>query len=94
MEPSGDFGQRYGPNRDSAWAAVPDHDIQSRYIEAAIGDLLIGCVYLPNGNPQPGPKFACKMDWFAGFIDHAATLLAAKHPIVLCGVFNGRPNRS
>ena len=41
----------------------PDDD-QSRYIEAAVKGLLIGCIYLPNGNPQPGPKFDYKLKWF------------------------------
>ena len=54
----------------------PD-DTHSRYIEAAVGGLLIGCLYLPNGNPAPGPKFDYKLRWFERFIAHAAELLAS-----------------
>jgi hypothetical protein len=51
-------------------------DKQSRYIEAAVNGVLIACIYLPNGNPQPGPKFDYKLAWFERLIAHAATLLA------------------
>jgi exodeoxyribonuclease III len=47
-------------------------DTQSRYIEAAVKGVLIGCIYLPNGNPQPGPKFHYKLAWFERLIKHAA----------------------
>jgi exodeoxyribonuclease III len=47
-------------------------DKQSRYIEAAVNGVLIGCIYLPNGNPQPGPKFKYKLAWFERLIVHAA----------------------
>jgi exodeoxyribonuclease-3 len=66
-------------------------DRQSRYIEAAADGVLIGCIYLPNGNPQPGPKFAYKLAWFERLIAHAATLLAADAPVVLAGDFNVVP---
>jgi exodeoxyribonuclease-3 len=49
-------------------------DAQSRYIEAAIGGLLVSCIYLPNGNPQPGPKFAYKLAWFKRLQAHARKL--------------------
>lgn len=65
----------------------PD-DHQSRYIEAAVGGVLVGCLYLPNGNPQPGPKFAYKLAWFDRLIAHAADLLAADVPVVLAGDYN------
>ncbi|MDB5593472.1 MAG: xth [Hyphomicrobiales bacterium] len=68
-----------------------DADVQSRYIEAAVNGILIGCLYLPNGNPQPGPKFDYKMDWFKRLTEHAAGLLADKHPVVLIGDFNVIP---
>ena len=68
----------------------PD-DTQSRYIEAAVAGVLIGCLYLPNGNPWPGPKFTYKLAWFARLIDHAATLLAADVPVVLAGDYNVVP---
>ena len=58
-------------------------DTQSRYIEAAIDGLLVGCLYLPNGNPQPGPKFKYKLDWFrppAGARQEASEERRARHP--------------
>ena len=48
----------------------PD-DTHSRYIEATVGALTVGCLYLPNGNPQPGPKFDYKLAWFERLIEHA-----------------------
>ena len=66
-------------------------DVQSRYIEAAVNGILIGCLYLPNGNPQPGPKFDYKLAWFERLIAHSATLLAAKIPVVLAGDYNVVP---
>jgi exodeoxyribonuclease-3 len=66
-------------------------DIQSRYIEAAVGDLLIGCLYLPNGNPAPGPKFDYKLRWFQRFSEYAATLVNQKRPVVLAGDYNVMP---
>jgi exodeoxyribonuclease-3 len=68
----------------------PD-DFQSRYIEAAIDGLLIGCIYLPNGNPQPGPKFDYKLAWFNRLILHARALRKGKHPVVLAGDYNVVP---
>ena len=67
-------------------------DQQSRYIEAAVQGILIGCIYLPNGNPQPGPKFDYKMAWFERLIAHAAELKAAQIPVVLTGDYNVVPN--
>jgi exodeoxyribonuclease III len=66
-------------------------DRQSRYIEAAVGGVLVGCIYLPNGNPQPGPKFDYKLAWFERLIAHAADLLAAGVPAVLAGDYNVVP---
>lgn len=66
-------------------------DKQSRYIEAAVGGVLIGCVYLPNGNPQPGPKFDYKLAWFERLIRHARSLRRAGVPVVLAGDFNVVP---
>ena len=63
-------------------------DRQSRYIEAAVGGILIASLYAPNGNPQPGPKFDYKLAWHERFNAHAAELLAAKVPVVLAGDFN------
>jgi exodeoxyribonuclease-3 len=66
-------------------------DAQSRYIEAAVGGILCASVYLPNGNPQPGPKFDYKLAWFERLIAHAADLFAAKLPVILAGDFNVVP---
>jgi len=68
----------------------PD-DTHSRYIEAAVDGVIVGCLYLPNGNPQPGPKFDYKLAWFARLIEHAAGLLASDHPVILAGDFNVVP---
>jgi exodeoxyribonuclease-3 len=66
-------------------------DAQSRYIEAAVGGILCASIYLPNGNPQPGPKFEYKLAWFERLIVHAAGLLAEKLPVVLAGDYNVVP---
>ena len=66
-------------------------DEQSRYIEAAVNGVLIACLYLPNGNPAPGPKFDYKLAWFERLITHAAALLASGTPVVLAGDFNVIP---
>ncbi len=63
-------------------------DAQARYIEAAVNGVLVGCLYAPNGNPQPGPKFAYKLAWMERLADHAAALLAAGVPAVLAGDYN------
>ena len=69
-------------------------DKQSRYIEAAVAGVLIGCLYLPNGNPQPGPKFTYKLAWFERLHAHATGLLAADVPVVLAGDFNVVPTNA
>jgi exodeoxyribonuclease-3 len=66
-------------------------DRDSRYIEAAVRGVLIACLYLPNGNPQPGPKFDFKLAWFERLIAHAATLFELEAPVVLAGDFNVVP---
>ena len=68
-----------------------DEDLQSRYIEAMIEGLVICCLYLPNGNPAPGPKFDYKLRWFERLTQRAATLLAFKTPVILVGDFNVMP---
>ena len=68
----------------------PD-DSHSRYIEAAAHGVVVGCLYLPNGNPQPGPKFDYKLAWFERLIRHAANLRAGGHPVVLAGDYNVVP---
>ena len=68
----------------------PD-DSHSRYIEAAVGGLLIGNLYLPNGNPRPGPKFDYKLAWFERLLRHGQDLIAAGLPAALVGDFNVMP---
>jgi len=64
---------------------------QTRYLEATIGELTVASIYLPNGNPQPGPKFDYKLAWFDRLIAHAQSLLASGRPIVLTGDLNVVP---
>ncbi len=66
-------------------------DAQSRYLEAAVDGVLIACLYLPNGNPAPGPKFDYKLKWFSRLEDRARHLLASKAPVMLVGDFNVMP---
>lgn len=66
-------------------------DIHSRYIEATVNGLVIACLYLPNGNPAPGPKFDYKIKWFDRLILHAAELFASGKPVLLTGDFNVMP---
>jgi exodeoxyribonuclease III len=66
-------------------------DMHSRYIEAAVDGVLIGCLYLPNGNPAPGPKFDYKLRWFERLASYAATLLKLDAPVVLAGDYNVMP---
>jgi exodeoxyribonuclease III len=68
----------------------PD-DSHSRYIEAAVNGILIGGLYLPNGNPKPGPKFDYKLRWFDRLIAYAAKLLVSNQPVMLAGDFNVMP---
>lgn len=68
-----------------------ENDTQSRYIEAAVDGLLVGCLYAPNGNPQPGPKFDYKLAWLDRLQRHAQALLAEGIPVVLAGDYNVVP---
>jgi len=63
-------------------------DTQSRYIEAAVDSVLVGCLYVPNGNPAPGPKFDFKLRWFERLATHARELLDTGVPVVLAGDYN------
>ena len=69
-------------------------DRQARYIEAAVKGVIVTSVYLPNGNPQPGPKFAYKLAWFERLIAHAAELHGSGLPVVLAGDFNVVPTEA
>ena len=66
-------------------------DSHSRYIEAIVNNIVIGCLYLPNGNPWPGPKFDYKLKWFKRLTTHAKKLLEQKTPVALIGDFNVMP---
>ena len=66
-------------------------DRQARYIEAAVNGILISSIYLPNGNPHPGPKYVYKLQWFERLIEHAATLIASGVPVILAGDYNVVP---
>lgn len=66
-------------------------DKEARYVEAAVGGVLYACLYLPNGNPQPGPKFAYKLRWFERLRQRAANLWASGHPVVMLGDWNVVP---
>ncbi|MFK3971535.1 DNA ligase D [Pseudomonas sp. NPDC087358] len=68
-----------------------EDDTQSRYLQAAVHGVVVGCLYLPNGNPQPGPKFDYKLRWFEQLIEHAASLQSGEHPVVLAGDYNVVP---
>lgn len=75
--------------RSSLPGDLEDH--QARYVEAAVKGVLIASIYLPNGNPQPGPKFDYKLAWFERLTAHAAELMAAGVPVVLAGDYNVVP---
>ncbi len=66
-------------------------DTQSRYIEAAVRGVLVGCLYLPNGNPAPGPKLDYKLRWFGRLTRHAAELIDLRVPALLVGDYNVMP---
>ena len=68
-------------------------DREARYIEAAVGGIIVTSLYLPNGNPQPGPKFDYKLDWFKRLRTHAAKLLKQDIPVVLAGDYNVAPTQ-
>ena len=66
-------------------------DEQARYIEAAVAGFVVVCIYLPNGNPQPGPKFEYKLAWFRRLTAHARKLLRENVPVIIAGDFNVAP---
>ncbi len=68
----------------------PD-DVSSRYIEAAVAGVLVGCPYVPNGNPAPGPKLDFKLHWLERLTAHAGDLLSTGAPVVIAGDFNVMP---
>lgn len=66
-------------------------DDHSRYLEAGVNGIVVACLYLPNGNPQPGPKFDYKLAWFDRLIAHADALFGCGHPVVMAGDYNVVP---
>ncbi len=68
-----------------------EEDLHSRYLEARVNGIHLACLYLPNGNPAPGPKFDYKLNWFKRLISHADRLYASGDPVVLAGDFNVMP---
>jgi exodeoxyribonuclease III len=68
-----------------------DEDTHSRYIECVVRGIVVASLYLPNGNPQPGPKFEYKLAWFERFNAHAQSLLKSGQPVVLAGDYNVVP---
>ncbi len=77
--------------RQRGLAGEPD-DLHSRYLEAEVDGVVIASIYLPNGNPQPGPKFDYKLRWIDRLRDRALTLLAEERAVVLAGDYNVIPN--
>lgn len=67
------------------------NDHEARYIEAAVRGVIVTSIYLPNGNPQPGPKFDAKLAWFARLKRHAKTFIKQDLPVVLAGDYNVAP---
>lgn len=82
-------GMEIDPIRDQLLGDPADD--HSRYLEAKVGDVVVASIDLPNGNPQPGPKFDYKLKWFERLIAHAATLIDGPQPVVLAGDFNVVP---
>ncbi len=98
--PEGSFSETRNPetrNQEDRHRETRQHedrhheDHQARYIEAAVQGVLFTSIYLPNGNPQPGPKFNYKLAWFERLIAHAAKLMASGAPVVLAGDYNVVP---
>lgn len=83
---------RYGKVQETRRGLNGDpDDLHSRYIEAFINDVVIGCLYLPNGNPFPGPKFDYKLKWIERLIAHADKLQSFDVPVALIGDYNIMP---
>ncbi len=83
---------RHGKPEEICRALPGDpEDLHSRYIEAMIGDIHLSCLYLPNGNPSPGPKYDYKLRWMERLTAHAAELMASGKPVILTGDYNVIP---
>ncbi len=85
-----------GTEPEEVCRALPGdpEDTHSRYIEAVVKGVLIGCLYLPNGNPAPGPKYDYKLNWMQRLTEHAATLVGRDGPVVLAGDYNVIPTEN
>jgi exodeoxyribonuclease-3 len=79
------------PSRHAAGLPGDPADVQSRYLEAAVSGILFACLYVPNGNPRPGPKFDYKLAWYDRLQAHAADLIGSGMPVVLAGDYNVMP---
>jgi exodeoxyribonuclease-3 len=79
------------PTETCRGLAGDPEDAHSRYLEARVGSLTVACLYLPNGNPAPGPKFDYKLAWFERLIQRATGLIASGEPVILAGDFNVIP---
>jgi exodeoxyribonuclease-3 len=66
-------------------------DVQSRYLEAIVGKMVVACLYAPNGNPYPGVKFDYKVNWYKRLAAHTKSLLSHDVPVMLVGDFNVMP---
>ncbi|HEX8670158.1 MAG TPA: exodeoxyribonuclease III [Allosphingosinicella sp.] len=85
------LGRDCAPIETCRGLAGEPEDGHSRYLEAAVNGVLIGCLYAPNGNPQPGPKFDYKLRWMERFAARAAMLVDVDQPVVLAGDYNVIP---
>jgi exodeoxyribonuclease-3 len=85
------LGRGEKPEEVSRGLPGDPEDLNSRYIEAKIKGIHVGCLYLPNGNPAPGPKLDYKLRWFERLTEHAAKLLKSGMPVVLTGDYNVMP---
>lgn len=88
------LAKNYQPEEVCRALPGDDEDTHSRYIEAIIDGITIGCLYLPNGNPTPGPKFDYKLKWFDRLIKHASGLLSTDKPVILTGDYNVIPTEA
>lgn len=85
------LGRGFTPEETRRGLPGDPDDTHSRYIETSVDGMLVGCLYLPNGNPAPGPKFDYKLEWFKRFSRYAKRLVALDQEVVLAGDYNVIP---
>ncbi len=85
------LSKNYKPEERTRVLPGDPADLHSRYIEASVNGIIVGCLYLPNGNPAPGPKLDYKLEWFKRLTAHAKKLLAQDVAVVLAGDYNVMP---